>query len=182
MELGGVGNFSETDQFRWLATSSRYFSAARVLVGSHQFTRNRALFLPILQLTAHGTELLLKGNLIGAGLSPDEVRKNFGHDLMLLWRAADNLRLRSAVMLAAREARSDAESDNRWRGGNGCTDELLTEQMERLSLLHGKATDFALRYPADEGLEGPHPAFLLETFEKVVRFGLGQPERLRPGR
>lgn len=173
-----MGDFIDTEHFEWLAASARYLRAARVLVDSPEFTKDLGLFLPTLQLTAHGIELLLKGNLIGAGMSPAEV-EGFHHRLRDLWQEPRNAMLRNEVSTIAQAVRLDAEKAGRWDGGNKSGAALIEEYVRRLAPLHGRETRIALRYPS-QGLKGPRAPFLVETFERAARLALGQPERLLP--
>ncbi|MFK8252431.1 hypothetical protein [Ancylobacter terrae] len=167
--------FCETDHCQWLATSVRYFRAAQVLIDSPKFAKDLGLFLPTLQLTAHGLELLLKGNLIGTGMSTADVEK-FRHDIGALWQQPDNAHLCDEVRGIAEEVRQAAEEAGRWDGGNICTTELLEEQVKNLASLHGSRTNYALRYPS-RGLKGPSAPFLVETFDRTARLAVGNPTR-----
>jgi len=171
-------DFSDTEHFQWLAMSKRYFRAARVLVDSPEFTKDLGLLLPTIQLTAHGIELFLKGNLIGAGMPPSEV-EGFRHRLWDLWQEPRNAILRSEVAAIAQAVRIDAEEAGRWDGRNRSPAGLIEEYVRCLARLHGRETRIALRYPS-KGLKGPRAPFLVETFERAARLALGQPERLLP--
>jgi hypothetical protein len=107
--------FSETDHWKLLAATKRFLTGADVLRRSAEYQSSRVLFTPILHLTAHGIEVLLKANLVGAGLPLDEVRKKYGHDIAALWAHGLNRLLRDEAASEARKVWQAAQADGRWQ-------------------------------------------------------------------
>ncbi|GLK84028.1 hypothetical protein [Ancylobacter defluvii] len=174
-------DYNETDHVRWLGTATRYLTAAKVLVDTQDYASSRMVHLPALHLTAHGIELLLKANLIGAGWTVDDVRKRFGHFLLPLWRAQENEKLRIETRCAARLVHEEAAASARWACEfSGDPGLLLEEAIERLAPLHSSETYFALRYPGDPQLVGPRVPFLAFAFWRVAELGRDQPRLMLP--
>ncbi|WP_131833497.1 hypothetical protein [Ancylobacter aquaticus] len=161
-----MGGFEESAYCRWLIRAQRHFEAVDVLIKSSKYVRG-ILFLPALQLTAHGVELLLKANLISAGWTPDNVKKKFSHNLAKLWHEPKNKGIRDEAVRVTVEVHTLAAQNPRWCFAPDFHPGFLEEQIERLAQLHGDTTQFALRYPQDGILEGPQVPFLVETFGGV---------------
>jgi hypothetical protein len=66
----------------FLTGATRYIDAARILIAASSWVD------PIGLLATHGLELALKAFLLHSGLTDDEVRREFAHDLVALWQAA----------------------------------------------------------------------------------------------
>lgn len=156
--------------FAWLAEAKRYLLGANVLRSSEDYRHGPLLVTPTLHLTAHGIELFLKGALIRNGATEPEARKH-GHDIMELWNAPANVATQRDVLAAAADEWAAAASDTRWLDN---FDELpgvpLGEYLRRLSKLHTRGSDFALRYTTGRSPEmvGPKPHLLSATFYRVV--------------
>jgi hypothetical protein len=88
-------NYWKTEAGQFIFQSWRYLRAARVLRNSTDWRVE--LQSPTLHTLAHGIELLCKFPLIGLGRSQLAIKKEYGHDLSLLWLAPENVRLRAAV-------------------------------------------------------------------------------------
>ncbi|MCF3935029.1 hypothetical protein L1787_16620 [Acuticoccus sp. M5D2P5] len=158
-----------TTHQKLLAAGMRYLTAAEVLFRSTNGREARLVSVPILHLTAHGIEVLLKGNLVGEGLDPYELKKGYGHDIAKLWAHESNRRLRGDAETAARGAWQRAEASRRFIDGfSEDPVTILAEYISDLSALHSKESDFALRYVAEPGARGPRPRLLIDTFLPVA--------------
>jgi len=171
-----LGENSET--VKWFAMAKRYMMAARTLRLSADYAAGRALFVPTLHVTAQGIEVLLKANLIGSGLTANEV-KAIGHDIWRLWEQPKNARLRDQALIEARNAYERAKAEKTELGYLDAFEEnpqaLLVEYLKALSVLHTKESEFALRYVSDAATEAPRPHLLTETFFEVADLCIRQP-------
>lgn len=157
-------------EFSWLAESKRYLWAAEVLRESDEYASGKLLITPTLHLIAHGAELFLKGTLIRSGATDMEVRK-FGHDILELWNHAQNLTTRTDVLTAADEEWEAAKQNSKWLDDFSLLPRPpFEEHLQRLSELHTKQSDFALRYVTGRTptTEGPKPHLLGATFYRVA--------------
>lgn len=173
--------FYETDHWKLLATAKRFRTGADVLRRSAEYQSSKVLFTPVLHLTAHGIEVLLKANLVGAGLSLDEVRKKHGHDIAALWAHDLNRLLRDEAASEARKIWQSAQTDERWQ--DRFDDEpvkLLEEYLAAINALHTAASEYALRYVAASEMRAPRPHLLIETFIPVSDLCVRQPRILLP--
>ena len=148
----------------WLIEAKRYLHGAEILRAS----RKPLLITPTLHLLGHGIELFLKANLILEGETADEAR-SFGHDIWRLWRDDRSATARRDVAATAEEEWNAAKLDPRWTDDfNEPATVQLEEYLRRLSQLHSRDTDYALRYPRPDGTEGPKPHLLVPTFERTA--------------
>lgn len=174
-----LGENSET--VKWLALAKRYMMAARTLRLSADYAAGLALFVPTLHVTAQGIEVLLKANLIGSGLTANEV-KAIGHDIWRLWEHPKNQRLRDQALIDARTVYGRAKGEKQELGYLDAFEDdpqaLLVEHLKALSVLHTKESDFALRYVSDAATEAPRPHLLAETFFEVADLCIRQPSAL----
>jgi hypothetical protein len=157
-------------EFKWLAESKRYLLAAEVLRKSDEYKRNGLLITPTLHLIAHGIELFLKASLIKGGASENDARK-FSHNIMGLWEDSRNEETRSDVMAAAQAEWEAARDNQHWQDDfNAFEGPPLVEYLRKVSELHSKATDYALRYinGRTSSTVGPKPHLLSATFYRVV--------------
>ena len=95
--------FSETDHWKLLVAANRFLTGADVLHRSQEYRSSRVLIT---------IEVLLKANLVGAGLALDEMKKKHGHDIAALLVHDLNRLLRDE---AASEARKVSQADGRWQ-------------------------------------------------------------------
>ncbi|MBY5551058.1 hypothetical protein HFO61_30400 [Rhizobium leguminosarum] len=174
-----LGENSET--VKWFALAKRYMMAARTLRLSADYAAGLALFVPTLHVTAQGIEVLLKANLIGSGLTGNEV-KAIGHDLWRLWEHPKNERLRDQALIEATAVYERAKAEKPDLGYFDTFEEdpqaLLVEYLKALSVLHTRESDFALRYVSDAATEAPRPHLLAETFFEVADLCIRQPSAL----
>lgn len=168
MDEASWSALKNTPGFDWLIEARRYLHAAEVLRDSAEYRRG-VIMTPPLHLLAHGTELLLKANLIRGGSTSDEVRQKFGHDIWNLWNDDRNASLRDDILKAADEEWVAARMNPAWLDhfSENCA-ELFTEYLKRLSELHNRQTDFALRYVRPEGTVAPKPHMLGPTMYRVA--------------
>ncbi len=153
--------------FDWLIEAKRYLHAAEVLRASAEYRRG-VIMTPPLHLLAHGAELLLKANLIAAGSTAIEAR-SFGHDIWKLWSDDRNAALRADLLKAANEEWVAAKMNPEWQDSfSEDSAALFEEYLKRLSDLHSKETDFALRYVRPEGTEVPKPHMLGPAMYRVA--------------
>ena len=171
--------FSETDHWKLLATAKRFLSAADVLRRSEEYQTSRVLFTPVLHLTAHGIEVLLKANLVGAGLSLGDVRKKYGHNIAALWAHDLNQPLREEAASEARKVWQQAQADGNWPDRfNGEPVALLEEYLAAINALHTAASEYALRYVAASEMTAPRPHLLIDTFLPISDLCVRQPRAL----
>ncbi|MBY5405052.1 hypothetical protein [Rhizobium leguminosarum] len=174
-------DFFETQPGQVLAGAHRYLCAAKELRDSLTWTeRAKLLQAPTIHLLAHGVELLLKYSLLSSGLSPDDVRKQYGHDLVKLWNHDANKVVRPMVLARADEAWEEARVSGRWQADNFDRDPKaeLNSALDQLNFLHGRDSGFALRYFVAPNTQAPRPAFLIDVFGEVAERGAKSPRSL----
>lgn len=157
-------------EFGWLAEAKRFLLAGEVLRRSNDYQNGKLLITPTLHVIAHGIELFLKGSLIRSGATDAEARK-FGHDIRALWKDDGNVTTRGDILTAASEEWDAARQDPQWLDDfNTFEQPPLEEYLQRLSELHTKETDYALRYVGGRTstTAGPKPHLLGATFYRVV--------------
>lgn len=148
----------------WLFEAKRYLHGAEILRANYK----ALLITPTLHLLGHGIELFLKANMVFGGATAAEAR-SFGHDIWRLWIDDRNQTARQDTTAAAEEEWNAAKSDPRWTDDfNQSATVQLDEHLQRLSQLHSSRSDFALRYPRPDGIEGPRPHLLVPSFERIV--------------
>lgn len=158
-----------------LFTAYQFLRAADVLKRSEEY---QILFKPVLHLAAHGIEVLLKANLVGAGLTLKDV-KGYGHKISKLWNDSRNQLLRDKALSEAEKVWQEAKTDEKWADEFGeDPKKLLEEYIEKINILHTAESDYALRYVAKPGTEGPRVHLLVDTFLFVSHFCCGQPYEL----
>lgn len=162
---------------RWFVVAKQYMLAANNLLHSPEYSR--ILLRPVLHLTGHGIEVLLKANLIASGLRTSDVKK-LSHDLWALWSHDRNTNLRVQTLLEVRSVWERAKEQEKYADFfTENADELLIDYLGKLSVLHSKGSGHALRYVSDVEKKGPRPYLLAETFLEVADIGLKQPASLR---
>ncbi len=123
---------------------------------------------PPLHLLAHGAELLLKASLILGGSTEREAR-SFSHDIWKLWNDDRNTRVRVDLLKVAEEEWEAAKRNPAWLDGFSEDSAVLFEEyLERLSQLHTKETDYALRYHPSSGELMPKPHWLVPIMYRVA--------------
>lgn len=175
-------DFLESESGQILAGAHKYLSAARIVRYSDEWLRGPTLLqTPALHLLAHGIELLLKFPLLQAGVSPEDVRKRYGHDLPRLWNDAHNQATRRLCLDRSDEAWSEAHASGRWPIDDFNKDprQELLRALEMLGYLHGRESDFALRYTVAVNTHAPRPAFLIDVFGHVAECCLKNPGLFR---
>ena len=153
--------------FDWFIEARRYLQAAEMLRVSTEY-RQGLIMSPPLHLLAHGSELLLKANLIASGSTVKEVR-SFSHDIWKLWNDNRNEPLRGAVLSAVEEEWVAAKRNPAWLDGFSEDSAVLFEEyFKRLSELHTSETENALRYVRPDGTKVPKPHLLGPSMYRVA--------------
>ena len=153
----------------WLAEAQRFLLAGEVLRQSDEYKRCKLLVTPTLHVVAHGIELFLKAGVIRNGATEVEARK-FGHDILALWNDVRNQTTRTDILTAAAEEWQAAAQNPYWKDDFGAFEKApFEEYLQRLSELHAKESDYALRYTMGCTPEtaGPKPHLLSETFYRI---------------
>lgn len=165
-----------------IAGAHKYLSAARLLRESEVFDQRPSLLLtPILQLVAHGVELLLKFAPLQSGLALEDVRKQFGHDLRALWYDDANEEVRRLVGDAAEEFWALASSNGGWPDDFSEDPRVeIIDHLLELAPLHSRDTDFALRYVVAPNTRAPRPAFMIDAFGAVAERVVKNPSLVSP--
>ncbi|MGV1110456.1 hypothetical protein ACTAYL_19820, partial [Xanthomonas translucens pv. undulosa] len=87
--------------------------------------------------------VLLKANLVGAGLSLGDVRKKYGHNIAALWAHDLNQPLRDEAASEARKVWQQAQADGNWPDRfNGEPVALLEEYLAAINALHTAASEY----------------------------------------
>ena len=110
------------------------------------------------------------------------MRKKYGHNILALWEDDLNQLLRDEAMLEVGKVWQQAQIDESWQDQfSEDPKELLEEYVAAVSVLHTGKSEYALRYVAKPGAEGPRAHLLVDTFLYVAHFCLGQPYALVRG-
>lgn len=165
-------DFYATEPGQFIANAYRYLSAAKLLrfPGGENASEPRHL-VPLLHLTAHGTELLLKYPLLRSGLTQAEVRRLHGHNLASLWEAPEAASLKAMLFERADTAWAEARASGDWPNDDfsGEPRAVLAAAIRSLSFAHDKGSGFALRYTLPSPtISTPRPAFLLQVLEPAA--------------
>lgn len=164
-------DFFTTEQGQFIAGAHRYIAAARILRHAPEWnSRSVMLQTPVLNLLAHGIELLLKFPLLRQGKDQRSLSREFNHDLKVLWMQDANAILRARVLEAAELAWDTNKVSGAWPHDDFSVDprEVLQKAVEDLGFLHGRESSFALRYTIDKPTLAPRPAFLIDAFGDVA--------------
>lgn len=172
-------DFLQSDAGQIIAGAHRYISAAKELRYSKTWKKRPTLLqTPALNMLAHGIELLLKYPLIAGGMSAEEVRKGFNHDLMKLWQHDDNTAMRNLLLAHASIAWEEARTSGLW--GNDDFDKSppdeLVGALDKLAYLHSSKSGFPLRYIIPPDTIAPRPAFLIDVFGYVAERSVANPK------
>ncbi|MFF2320219.1 hypothetical protein ACFVTJ_04115 [Agrobacterium sp. NPDC058088] len=164
-------DFLQTDAGQIISGAHRYISAARELRYSKTWEERPTLLqTPTLNMLAHGIELLLKYPLLAGGMSADDVRREFNHDLMKLWGRDENEPMRNLLCVQASIEWEEARASGKWGNDDfekSPPDELVAA-LEKLAHLHSSKSGFPLRYIVPPDTTAPRPAFLIDVFGYVA--------------
>jgi hypothetical protein len=158
--VGGrvVSERTPADFLPYLDRAREFEDAARQLIARPD------LRAPALHLIAHGFELTFKSVLLHSGRSERELRTApFGHDLLSMWNREELSSLRQYVPEIAVSVTNNAVTSEIYLHPRAFSSsrpaDLFLEQLELLSELHSRGSDYVLRYPAGNPIV-PMPPFL----------------------
>ena len=146
---------------RYLQRARDYERVARWGIENPQDGKIR--IAPCLHLIAHGFELLLKAILAASGISENERRNVFKHDLEKMWKHHSNYFLRSRVHAIQNEILDRAFNQKRLNQRPFADFEA---QLFYLSDLH-KGTQ-SLRYPDQTDTMVNSPPFLCDMLSEMM--------------
>jgi hypothetical protein len=174
-------DYYETPEGQLLTGAHKYLTAARLLRESETWSTNSELLhTPTLHLLSHSIELLLKVTPLRRGGNYEDLRRSHGHDIQKLWEHPDDLRLKKAVYERAVNVWFEAASSGKWPNDNFSDDpkRVIDKAIADLSALHGRQTDFALRYVVQPGTTAPRPMFMIEVFGDIAERRVMNPSLL----
>lgn len=171
-------NYSEP-QMQFLTGAFCYIRSAQVLRESEEWEiEGKRLIRPTLHLLAHGLELFLKFPLLVSGKTIGELAyKPFGHNLKFLWEHDANTVLRDVVLYQAEISWRLARDSGRWPKDNFTADpkRVFVAGVYKLSRLHGKESEHALRYIMFRTEKAPRSQFLLDVLFEVLDAAIRRP-------
>ena len=130
--------------------------------------RQRSLHAPTLHLIAHGYELLFKAILLKDGVD-DKRLKKIGHNLSRIWARCELEELRTVAQRCAIDCCEEARRSGKYGGGfPDKPGEEFHHQIELLSELHSKESEFTLRYPNEIPTLIALPDSLLCILRKLI--------------
>lgn len=153
-------DFNSSDAGQHAAYASQILAGARTISEARLTSRYR-LLLPMLNLSGHGLELLLKACIYLNGNEPPRYGQE-GHNVKAMWDREDCEPVRVHVAynahLAVIEARAerlypDIPSDDE-------VGDLITEYVSALGELHGMPKEWPLRYPSNVERYAPRSPML----------------------
>lgn len=161
--------FLDSDEGKIIARSKQFLFSAAILKRSPEYSERPKLMLaPILHVAAHGIELLLKFPHFKAGIPEAKIRSTYAHDLKKLWLDQQASAIRELAWECADLAWQEARASGHWEDQfTEDPKELIEQFLFRLSELHGKDTNFGLRYMLPAEATGPRPGLLVDTFLDV---------------
>lgn len=159
-------------QLQFLTGAFCYIRSAQVLRESEEWeAEGKRLIRPTLHLLAHGLELFLKFPLLVSGKTLEELAyKPYGHNLKYLWEHPDNVVLRDVVLYQAEISWARARDSGKWPKDNFKADpkRVFVAAVHKLSRLHSKESEHALRYVMLQTEKAPRSQFLLEVLFEVL--------------
>ncbi|PYB77677.1 hypothetical protein [Rhizobium wuzhouense] len=170
--------FWRTDGGKTLAAAQGYLQAASIVRCSEQWLVPPVpLARPTLHLVAHALELFLKYPHLASGVPRKVVTRDYGHDLSKLWADPKAEKVKLACWAAGEASWNQARASGQWPDDDFSDRprDVLNAAVEKLSLLHGRESHHALRYPALDSEWTPRPMFLIETFSVAVESAIQDP-------
>ncbi len=122
-------------------TALSYLAAAEILWKSEQ-TNPAGLVAPATQLVCTGLELFLKARLLDYGLTHEELRKSYGHNIYKMWMLPQFEGMRKNAQKIALAC--DIVKESNIPDPNKYTVDWTIEYLEKL---YGGSTHQSLRYP-----------------------------------
>lgn len=169
-----MANYLETDAGKLATASYRYLCAAKTIF--EHTDRPKLMLAPVLHLSAHGLETLLKSSLSFQGVEARELRA-IGHDIIRMWTDPRCALVREAALAWSETAHETAASLGKLYGpGTDNPREMLERIVADVSKLHSKQPH-PLRYLHGEELVPP-PHLLIFSLEPVAYKMLWYPEAL----
>ncbi|MGO7532424.1 hypothetical protein [Rhizobium leguminosarum] len=157
-----------------------YIRSAQLLRESDEWEiEGKRLIRPTLHLLAHGLELFLKFPLLVSGKNLEELAfKPYGHNLRFLWDHADNALLRDVVLHQAEISWNQARDSGRWPKDefNADPKRAFVAAVYKLSRLHSKESEYALRYVMFKTEKAPRSQFLLDVLFEVLDAAARRPD------
>lgn len=170
--------YLDSDAGKLATASYRYLCAAKTIF--EHTAQPRLMLAPVMHLTAHGLETLLKSCLSFQGVAAHELR-GIGHDIMKMWSDPRCALVRESALAWSDTAYESAAALGKLRGPR--TDnprQMLEQSVGDISRLHSKQPH-PLRYlHSDEMVPPPH--LLIFSLEPVADRALWYPEALVPTR
>ncbi|MGI2036289.1 hypothetical protein ACRQ1B_28340 [Rhizobium panacihumi] len=177
-------NFHLSEAGHFIATAAMYVRSARIIRESERWDyQSSMLARPTLHLLSHAIEMLLKFPLIYAGNTLEQVKMNYGHRLIDLWREDENRHIRETVAAHAQKHWAYARDSGKWPNDDFSPNpvEVVDKALRQLGRLSTKDTSFALKYIYPEKEPAPRSAFLIDVFGDTIEDGMGNPRSLLQG-
>lgn len=155
-------------QWQWICDSVRFLAGAKTLWETDRDNRGDFLVKPTLHLTGQGIELFLKAMLVEAGATDQQLKK-FGHNLWLLWNDRRLEPIRVEVRKVSADWITSVALERKGRGLSTDTGAMhIHPNLQLLSVLHDRMSNFALRYPSETNQYGPRSEVLFRPFFQVA--------------
>lgn len=163
-----MSNFNSSEAGRHAAYAVQILAGART-ISEARFSSRRRLLLPMLNLSGHGLELLLKACiLINDGRPP--AHGSEGHNVQAMWARRECEPVRVHVTYNARLAVLEARSERLYPDipRDDEIEHLVEDYVLALAQLHGMPRTFPLRYPANDNFKGPRSPMLPQALHMTA--------------
>lgn len=160
----------------WFCAAEQFFSAAKLLSTPELVEAH--IKLPRLHLLCHGMEISMKAALLLEGANEEELRREYGHNLIKLWEDTRNANFRAVAGRLSLRVWEAAKESQQWKGKVLGTDPIgeFESGLRALSVQHDRTNDFAFRYPMSAQIDGWSPYFLIDVLMSVVIWYLRSPD------
>lgn len=161
-------SFPDTDAGKFAGLAKRFLEGALTLKDAMP-SKGKVLFVPTLNLAAHGLELMLKAALLHNGSKPPTSGRA-GHDIISMWNEREAEPVRRALRSNAQIVHQIALHEGFYQGVAEVTEPAATaeEYVEALGKLHGAWKTYPLRYPESEPRLAPRAPLLVDALHRTA--------------
>ena len=161
-------SFLDSEAGKHAALAMSFFEGALTLKDAMP-TKGNVLFVPTLNLAAHGLELMLKAAFLHNGRKPPQSGRA-GHDIIGMWNEKEAGPVRCGVRTNADIVHQTALQDAVFKGVAEVTEPaaLAEEYVKALGELHGALASYPLRYPESERRLAPRAPLLVDALHRTA--------------
>jgi hypothetical protein len=161
-------SFPDSDAGKFALLAKAFFEGALTLKDAMP-SKGKVLFVPTLNLAAHGLELMLKAALLHNGRQPP-TRGRPGHDIIGMWNEKEAEPVRCGLRRNAKIVHQIALHEAVYKGVAEVTEPaaLAEEYVKALGELHGALTSYPLRYPESQPRLAPRAPLLVDALHRTA--------------